>query len=333
MAIERDCFVSVVAPLRNDEDCVDAFVAEVREALETNYENYEILLVDDGSTDTTPARVSDILRHYEHVRLIRLSRTFGDEIAICAGLESAIGDYVVTMIPISDPPDLIPAMVTDLRKHGGGTVGVRRERPEESFANRVGSRIFYWVCNRILDLNIPANSTQFRAMSRQALNALLQIKEKYRYLKVLSAYIGYQHTAFAYDPIARGGRRRERSLLESIDLTINAMVANSTHLLRTVTLLGLLASVLDLLYMGYILAVAVFKTHVAEGWITLSAQSAGMWFFLFVILTVFGEYLGRILAETQDRPLYYVLDERSSTAAPVKEQRRNIVTESKPYVE
>lgn len=327
----QDIFVSVVVPVWNEANLIEGFVRETIAILQENYTYYELVLVDDGSTDATSAAVNDLLRQVPAVRLIRLSRHFGDEIAICAGLEAVIGDFVVTLMPATDPPRLIPDLVTRVADSGGVVVGVKSNLTGP-VSVRLGRTLFYWICNRVLGIEVPKHSTHFRALSRAALNALLQIKDKYRYLKVFSTYIGYRHENVLYDPIIRpAGRPRERGLIESIELAFNVMVANSTRLLRLVTWLGVLASGLNLLYMGYIVAIAIFKEDVAEGWITLSAQNAGMFFFLFVILTVLGEYIGRILAESQDRPLYYVMEERNSSVLLLDPERRNVVSESAPY--
>ncbi|HUF09191.1 MAG TPA: glycosyltransferase family 2 protein [Rhodothermales bacterium] len=323
----RDLLVSVVAPVWNDSPILGDFIDRTIAVLQSHYEYFELILVDDGSTDASAALAGEKLSHLPCIRLIRLSRRFGEEIAIYAGLETVIGDVVVTMLPGCDPPHLIPELVDRVIQHRGVVVGVRSSR-HDSFTSQLGARLFYWICNSFLSMQVPENSTHFRALSRSALNALLQIKDKYRYLKVFSTYIGYQHQEFHYEPERRADQPRERGLLRSIDLAVNIMVAHSTRLLRLVTGLGVVGSGLNLLYMFYIVAIAVFKEDVAEGWITLSAQNAGMFFLLFVILTVLGEYVGRVLAETQDRPLYYVMEEQTSSVLLLHPEQKNVVTET-----
>jgi hypothetical protein len=128
-------------------------------------------------------------------------------------------------------------------------------------------------------------------------------------------------------PKHRSGKPRQRGLLESINLAIDIIVANSKHPLRVVTMLGLLASILNLLYIGYIILVNIFKRNVMEGWTTSSLQNAGMFFFILLILTVISEYIGRILEETKDRPLYYVIDEKTSSVMLSSPEIRNVVSE------
>jgi dolichol-phosphate mannosyltransferase len=323
-----DLFVSVVAPLHNDADILASFVDETMRMLAAHYANYELVLVDDGSRDDTVVRAGELLRQYPCVRLIRLSRRFGQEIAISAGLDSVIGDFVVVMLPDSDPPDLVPAMIERSRAGTGIVFGIRRTRAGEPAWLRAGASLFYSLSNRWLGLNLPRNSTHFRVLSRQALNAVIQTRDRTRYLRTLSAFVGYGNQGFEYEPRQRRTPPRTKSVFESLDLAVSIVVANSTRPLRLVTWLALLISGFHLLYMIYIVAIYLFKPRFAEGWVTLSMQSAVAFFFLFLILTVVSEYLGRLLGEVKEGPLYYVLEERNSSILIADEERRNVVIHS-----
>lgn len=323
-----DLFVSVVAPLHNDADIITAFVDETMRMLAAHYANYELVLVDDGSRDDTVGRAAALLERYPCMRLIRLSRRFGQEIAISAGLDSVIGDFVVVMLPDSDPPDVVPEMVERSRSGAGIVFGIRRTRAGEPAWLRSGASLFYSLCNRWLGLHLPRNSTHFRVLSRQALNAVIQTRDRTRYLRTLSAFVGYGNQGFEYEPRQRRTPPRTKSFIESFDLAISIVVANSTRPLRLVTWLALLISGFFLLYMLYIVGVYLFKPGFAEGWVTLSMQSAVAFFFLFLILTVLSEYLGRLLGEVKEGPLYYVLEERNSSILIADEARRNVVVHS-----
>jgi len=320
-------FVSVVAPLHDDADIVDGFVRDTIRVLRESYSYYELVLVDDGSTDDTLARLEHLLRELEGVRVIRLSRRFGEEVALSAGLDAVIGDYAVTMLPDSDPPELIPEIVDQAREGSGVVFGVRRERSGEPFAMRAFSRLFYWVAARIAKIDIPRNSTQFRVFSRQALNAILEFKDRSRYLRVLAVHIGYANRSFVYRTISRSGKPRRKGFVEAINLAVDVIVAGSRRPLRLVSALGVFASALSLIYSGYVIVVYLVKDRPAEGWTTLSLQASGMFFLLFVLLTVVSEYVGQILAEARGRPLYHVLEELTSQVLVPDEGRRNVVTD------
>lgn len=323
-----DLFVSLVAPLHNDGDILEAFVDETVAMLARHYANYELVLVDDGSRDDTTTRATLLLQRHACLRLIRLSRRFGQEIAISAGLDSVIGDYVVVMLPESDPPALVPAMIEQSRAGAGIVFGIRRDRAGEPIWLRAGASLFYALSNRVLGLNLPRNSTHFRVMSRQALNAVIQIRDRMRYLRTLSAFVGYGNQGFEYAPKPRRATPRRKGIVEAVDLAINIVVANSTRPLRLVTWLAFLLSAIFLLYIGYIVAIYLFKPAFAEGWVTLSMQSAVAFFCMFLILMVLSEYLGRLLGEVKEGPLYYVLEEKNSSLLIADETRRNVVVHS-----
>ncbi len=326
--MKSSLFVSVAAPIHNDADIIESFVKDVIAVMKAEYENYEIILVDDGSTDDSVHRLRPLLHELECIRVLRLSRRFGLEIALTAALESAIGDYVVTLLPNSDPPALIPSLVAMAQSQKAVILGIDKNWPRRPWTRRLAGRIFHWSCAQIFGLAIPEHTTHLRVLTRQAVNAVIQIKDKYRHLRALTPYIGYQTVRHEYDQINRRGRPRRDSFWESLEDAVNIIVSSSTRPLRIISLVGLLASVLNLLYIGYVIAIAIFKQKVAEGWITLSFQHSVMFFFIFAILTVITEYIGRILNETKDRPLYYIREEINSSVTLAHQDRRNVVTES-----
>lgn len=323
-----DCFVSVTAPLYNDGDIVQPFIEEVLGVLRREYANYELVLIDDGSTDDTVAKVTELLGKHECVRLIRLSRRFGQETAIAAGLDSVIGDFVVVMLPDSDPPALIPQMVEKARRGLGVVFGVRPDRKGEPLYLRAGAALFYWYFNRVLGVRVPPNSRDFRVLSRQAVNAITGIKDRLRYLRAFSSYVGYGSESFVYEPIQRRSRARVRGFGEAVRIAINQIIANSTHPLRMVSLLGLGLAGLCVLHMIYVVLTYLLQENVVAGWATQSLHSSAMFLFVFLILAALCEYVGRLIEEVKDRPPYFVMEERTSSVLLADEQRKNVVTES-----
>ncbi|MDX1744436.1 MAG: glycosyltransferase [Halobacteriales archaeon] len=323
-----DEFVSVVAPLRDDADIVGEFVREVDEVLRRRYATYEIVLVDDGSEDDTAREVGELLAEFDSLRFVRLSREFGQENAISAGLETVIGDYAVVMLPATDPPKLLPRMIRRCRGGAAIVFGVRDDRGPEPSWLRWGAAAFYWLCNRVLGMNLLKNSTHFRVLDRRALNALLRVRDRRRYLRTLSAYVGYPSQSIRYEPIQRRSPPRTKGVWESVNLAIDIVVANTTRPLRLVSWLGLAVSGFSVLYMGYIVIVYLVKDRVAEGWATQSMQVAITFLFVSIILVALTEYVGRLLDEVQDRPLYYVMEEETGSADPGATTRLNVVEDS-----
>lgn len=323
-----DVFVSVVAPLQDDAGIVADYVGEVMAVLEASYANFELVLVDDGSRDATPSVVDGLLGTWRCVRYLRLSRRFGLEVAIAAGLDTVIGDYTVVMLPATDPPGLVPELIRRARQGRGVVYAFRADRRGDPIWRRAGAAAFWWVARRAFGLDAPRGVTYFLALSRQAVNALTRIRDKQRSLRLLTAVAGFEAEGIPYQPHARAGKRHASGFWESVGLALSMVVSQSTRPLRFVSGLGLAASAANLAYMVYVVAVYLLKSHVQEGWTTSSLQASAMFFLLFLILSVLSEYVGRVLEETRDRPLYHAAEERNSNVMVADAERRNVVKES-----
>jgi dolichol-phosphate mannosyltransferase len=321
-----DMMVSVVAAIQNDGSLVRAFVAEVSDVLRRHWVNYEIVLVDDGSIDETLIETAHLLTRYPCLRFIRLSRRFGREAAVTAGLDTAIGDYVAVMRPQFDPPAEIPAMVSAVEPGEHEVVlGTSRQESRRGLLSRAGRRAFFWLMRRVVPHAPPANATGFCVLSRTAVNAITKIKSRHRHLGFLSCAVGSAATLHEYSQIDRSRKTRVQPLREAVDKAIALLVGNSVVPLRMVSCLGAFAGAVNLLYVGYILLVNLSKNRVAEGWTTLSLQMSCMFFFVFLNLVIISEYIVHMMHESQDRPLYHVLEERCSIVPFAEPERKNVV--------
>lgn len=322
-------FVSVVVPLQDDGDIVERFVEEMGDVLQASYRHYEIILVDDASTDGTLRTIAAMLARVPGLRLIPLSRRFGQEIAVAAGLDSAIGDFVVVMLPDSDLPDAVPAMVEQARAGIGVVFGVRLDRDGDPWLHRLGARSFY-ALTAACGLPIRRNATHFRALSREAVNAITRIRSPKRYLRTLSQTVGFGDAAFPYHPRSLRGRRRRRPLRSLARLAIDIVVTNTTWPLRAVSALALIAGLGSGGFFLYVVGVYVLKENVAEGWASTAGPLAAVSTVLMLAVGTLGQYLVRVIDAQADGPLYYALDERNSTAVPSDEVDRNVVARALP---
>jgi dolichol-phosphate mannosyltransferase len=320
----HEAFVSVVAPIHDPGDFLEPFVKTVGDTLAREYRYYELILVDDGSTSLDAARVRRLLDSRTNIRLIRLSRRFGEEQAILAGLDVALGDFVVTLSPGADPPELIPQFLTAARDGADVVLGARTSRARDPWWLRVGASVFYGYVRRVLDLEIPANATHFRCLSRQAIHALAQLRRGRTRLRVFTTYMGFSPQFLPYEQAGVTSTSRSRSPAEAIGTAMAIVMDNSPHPLRLVAGVGLAAAVLNLCYALYVIVVYLVRREVAPGWATLSLTSAAQFFALSLMIAVLCEYVGRLSTRLQDAPSYYVRGEQTSTVM-LERDRRNIV--------
>lgn len=321
----RDTFVSVVAPIRDEAGYVADFVKELHGVLESHYQNYEIIIVDDNSTDGTEAILRGIMTKIRGLRTLRLSRSFGRETAILAGMESAIGDYVIVMLAESDPVELVPMLVERCRVAAPVVVGIQRNQFGRSWFRRVASTAFHWYCRHQLHIDLYPGSRYFRAFNRSALNAVLQIQDRVRNLRHLSGAIGFVADAFEYEPRWRGKGPRGRRLSKDLSEGFRVILANSRHPLRLVTNAGLITSLLNLLYIASVCFGGWQRPVWSPGVMSLALQQAILFVLLFVILTIMAEYLGLVLWETRARPSYFVVREEFGAPTLPGQDRRNVV--------
>lgn len=298
-----ESLISVVAPLEADTPAaVEAFVEETVAVLRGLVTHYEIILIDDGAPDATVERVRGLLGRFDFLRFLRLSRHFGEETAIAAGLDVAIGDYVIVMLPNMDPPALIPEFFERARTTADIIYGVRLHRKTEPLWYRVGAQLFYWYINGVVKAGVPKDSTQFRCMSRQVVNAISQIRGPDQYLRLLTSYVGFRKQAFPYSPINRSGDPTVRPKGEAVNLARALIMDHSTHPLRLVIWIGVVIALIDLV---------LYRTV--------------EFFVLACMIALVGEYVGGLSRRFRDRPAYYVREEHTSSVL-LREERKNVVS-------
>jgi len=310
--MQQETFISVIAPLHNLATQLDAFVPAVLTALRTHYHNYELVLVDDGSTDHTSTVLQTLSTQHSGLRVLSLSRQFGTENAIAAGLDTVIGDFVVVMLPEMDPPTLIPQLVERARQGVDIVHGVRTSRATQHWLTRGFARLFYAYCRRFLKLEPPQNATHFCCLSRRAVNTIIKTGDHARSLRLVSTYVGYPRAEFRYTPLST----KDYRFTHTAQLAMTLLIEHSSHPLRVVSVLSVLVAFSNLVYMGYVIAIYIFKETVMPGWTTLSLQTGLQFFLISLILAALSEYIGRILTRVQNRPPYIVMHEQLSNVPP-----------------
>lgn len=320
-------FVSVVAPVANAAGYIGPFVADCLAVLRAHYRDFELILVDDASADGTAAVATGLLPGNVELRLVRLARRYGPDVAFVAGLDTAIGDHIVLMRPEADPSAEIPAMVR-LAAAGSGVVTGVCPGGRDGPLTRLLRRAFHAYSNRTLGLCYPPHGTTFQVLSRAAASAVARTRAKRPTFPVLASQVGYGGATHPYTPVVRPGAKPADGLLTKVDRGLTVLITSSMSPLRAVSYLGAGAAVLNLAYAGYVVGANLVLDRVAAGWTTLSLQLSGMFFFVFLVLVVLCEYVGRTLGEATDRPLYHVLEERTGSPLLPFTTRPNVLDKS-----
>jgi polyisoprenyl-phosphate glycosyltransferase len=304
--------VSVLVVVGNDSKMISEFIHEVHATLAAYYQYYEIVLVDNGSLDGSTELIVKHLEITTNIHLIRLSNSRDSEVAITAALEHCIGDYAVLMDPYLDPPSEIPRMVSEAVKGNDVVIAHRKGGVQ----NGVARRLCYRFASRLLDHELNPDASYFRVLSRSVIVALNKIKHRRRYLRYFNALVGYKQKMIE-TPVRDIGKvhRRREGLIYSIQKATDIIISNSSAPLRWTAALGFLASLGNLAYLGYVLVVLFAKERLAEGWLTTSVMMSSMFFCMFLILTILSEYIARILEESQERPLYFIEFQKTSSVS------------------
>ena len=285
-------------------------------------EPYEIVFVNDGSNDRTPWILRDLHERDKHVTAVFLSRNFGHQHAVTAGLTASRGDAVVIIdADLQDPPEVISEMVERWREGYEIVYGVRESRKGETGFKLWTAKLFYRVISRHSDVKIPEDAGDFRLLSPKALNALLALPERHRLLRAMCTWIGYRQYPLRYRRDARFAGRTKYPFKKMIGLALDGIVSFSTAPLRVVTVFGFVAAALSFVGIVYSLAVRLFTHSWVRGWATLSLGILFIGGVQMIGLGVLGEYVARIYTEIKQRPLYLVdemLRHESEIAETVK---------------
>jgi len=304
--VRDDGLHSIVVPMYNEEPVAEEFLKRAGEALAA-LPAYELIIVDDGSSDST----FQILRRHAaadpRVKLIRFARNFGHQTAITAGIDIAAGETVTVIdADLQDPPELIPRMVEEWRGGADIVFAVRRSREGETLFKRSTASAFYRLLNKIGDIDAPLDAGDFRLMSRRAVEALAAMRETSRYVRGMVGWVGMRRACIEYARDARFAGVTKYPLRKMIRLAANGLVSFSKRPLQMAIWLGVATSGL-----GFAIAVyAVVKTltggEVVQGWPSTLTAILLVGGVQLIMLGVVGEYVGRIYDEVRRRPLYLV---------------------------
>ncbi|GJM17655.1 MAG: glycosyl hydrolase [Thermodesulfobacteriota bacterium] len=305
--------LSVVAPAYNEGAGLDKFYSRLVESVKGLNIELEIIYVNDGSHDDTIEIMSKQHNSDSRITIVDLSRNFGKEIALTAGLDHATGDAVVVIdTDLQDPPELIPKLV-ELWNDGYDVVNAKRiKRKGESSFKKISSFLYYRFLYQLSDVKIPKDTGDFRLLSRNALDALLKLREKHRYMKGLFAWVGYSQTEITYERDERYVGETKWSFWNLLNLAFEGLTSFSVLPLRLASMIGIFSAITGLIFAAIIIIKKMMFGDPVAGYPSLVVLITFIGGIQLLALGIIGEYLGRVFNETKNRPLYLIKDIKSS---------------------
>ena len=298
---------SIIAPIFNEKDNLPELHRRVSEVMNSTGETWELLLVDDGSTDGSADIIRDMAKKDSHIRPVIFARNFGHQVAVTAGLDYSRGDAVVIIdADLQDPPELILEMAKKWKDGNEVVFAVRTEREGESWFKLWTASLFYRIIYRITDVKIPLDTGDFRLMDRKVVNVMNRMRERHRFLRGMSAWVGFKQVGVEYKRAARKAGETKYPFRKMFRLAINAVTSFSYFPLQVATFFGFASASLAIIAIPVVAILRLTNTHFFEGQTTTLVAVLFLGGVQLISLGILGEYIGRLYDEAKGRPLYIV---------------------------
>lgn len=302
--------ISIVIPAYNESGNIETITEKLKDELKGK-EEFEIIFVDDGSTDQTLAEIKTIMKTEKFVEVISFSRNFGHQKALKAGLDHAKGDCVISMdADLQHPPEVLHKLIDKWREGYDVVYTIREDTQDIGFVKRITSRCFYKIINFISDVDIPFGAADFRLLDRKVVNELKQFKEKWLFIRGIVSWLGFKQVGIEYRVQPRHAGNSKYSILKMIAFAIQGITSFSILPLRISTILGVLFSFGSFLYALYALYIKFFTNEFIQGWTSILISVLFLGGIQLICIGMIGEYLGKMFIETKERP-NYVITEKS----------------------
>ena len=302
-----NALISIICPVYNEKEIIVYFISALVPVLHRLNNPYEILFINDGSNDGTLDELLKVKQNYRNIRIINLSRNFGKEAALTAGMDNAKGDVIIPIdVDLQDPPDLILKFISYWKKGYDVVLAKRMDRSVDSRIKRITAKWFYRLHNAISQVEIPANAGDFRLITRKVLNAIKQLPENQRFMKGIFAWVGFK-TAVVY--YKRGPRKAGSTSFSGWKLwnfALDGITGFSTIPLRIWLYIGVFVALLSFLYGSFIIILTLFWGVKVPGFASLFTAVLFLGGIQLIGIGVLGEYIGRIYMETKRRPSYII---------------------------
>lgn len=298
---------SIIAPIYNELDNLAELTRRVREVMASIQGTWELLLVDDGSTDGSTERILELAKQDEHIRPVIFARNFGHQIAVTAGLDYARGDATIIIDgDLQDPPEVIPDLISKWKEGFEVVYAVRLEREGETWLKKVSAGLFYRIIYCITDVKIPLDTGDFRLLDRKVVDVMNRMREKHRFLRGMASWVGFRQIGVPYKRSARFTGKTKYPFSKMLKLAINAITGFSYFPLQLATYFGFGSAGLAIIAIPVVIIMRLSGKGAFLGQATTLLAVLFLGGVQLICLGVLGEYLGRIYDEVKGRPLYIV---------------------------
>ena len=300
---------SIIAPIYNEIENLPELCRRVKEVMNSSGEAWELILVDDGSTDGSTERIRELAQEDKTVRPVIFARNFGHQVAITAGWDYARGDAIVIIdADLQDPPEVILELAKKWKEGYEVVYAVRGEREGESWFKKFTAAMFYRIIYSITDVKIPVDTGDFRLMDRKVVDVLKQMKERHRFPRGMSAWVGFRQIGVTYKRAARVAGVTKYPFRKMLKLALNAITGFSYFPLQVATYFGFVSAGISILAIPIVVALRLAGSHFFEGQTTTLISVLFLGGVQLISLGILGEYIGRLYDEAKGRPLYIVRD-------------------------
>lgn len=301
---------SIVAPIYNELDNLPELHRRVSQVMSSLGGNWELILVDDGSTDSSTDKIRALSVSDTHIRPLIFARNFGHQVAITAGWDHARGDAVIIIdADLQDPPEIIPELVAKWKEGFQVVYAIRQEREGETWFKRISAAIFYRLIHRITDVKIPVDTGDFRLMDRRVVDVLKTMRERHRFPRGMSAWVGFKQVGIPYKRAARKAGVTKYPFKKMLKLAINAVTGFSYFPLQLATYFGFASAALAAIAIPVVIILRLVGSDFFGGQASTLIAVLFLGGVQLISLGVLGEYLGRIYDEAKGRPLYILSED------------------------
>lgn len=298
---------SVIVPMYNEEEVIGTTFERLKQVMDSLGERYELIFVNDGSKDRSADIIKQLAEQHQEVVLIDFSRNFGHQIAITAGMDYALGDAIIIIdADLQDPPEVILQMIDKWRDGYEVVYGKRVKRKGETWFKKATAKIFYRTLRALTNVDIPADTGDFRLIDRKVCDVLKGLKEKNRFVRGLVSWIGFRQTSVEFVREERFAGVTKYPLKRMLRFALDAITSFSYKPLKIASYIGFTISFFSFIYLVIVVYQRLFTNTTTAGWASIVAINLLFNGIILILLGVIGEYIGRIYDETKNRPLYIV---------------------------